>query len=248
MIRYYGVNEARNGSIIVNKNNVIIKFKNREYIWSNFQTQKISSILFNNNNCAVYELNLENLSNIKLTRKLLDETFRSIHSPSFTLDYLIELVKRRINQNCQTLALIKENAAISTVGYEFRNNDRKYIKSPFLSDGATKFEYRKFGLATLLNLIAFSRGIEDNICFFLNNSYLFYVAPSFKPERRNFLLVYDESKLSELSPGFKTIISMNKIKGIKEIRFESFINSNHLPGHISIILSIYLRPKRGGIK
>jgi len=245
MIKYKGIDDTRNGYITLENNNVIIKFTNKKYIWGNFKPRKLLPII--KNDCEMYELNLKDLHRIELTRELLDEVFGSQHIPEFSFNFFAKLVENRINQKCQTLVMIKDDYAISTIGYEFRSYDVKgekaLLKTPFLSDAATRLAYRKHGFLTLLHLVAFSRAIEDDVCIFEDNKYLFYAPTSVKSSKVEVFLNYDEFSLSKLSSSFKAIISMRNIDGIDEILFERFMKSSHLPGYTNILMSLYLNPK-----
>ena len=125
----------------------------------------------------------------------------------------------------------------------FDLNKGKTLKLPCLSDGATELKYRKSGFATLLNLVAFSRAIEDKVCTVTKGEHVFYVTPSFKLPRRRISFEPDEIIFSKLSLGFKTIISLQNIKGIDKISLGHLKESNHLPGYMTIPMILYLNPK-----
>lgn len=244
-LQFVGLNSNRNGIVVLNQERLVIEFAKRKYVWESVNLQKLISVI---DGCSIYEISINNMYYVDITRKLLYETFKNSHKPPFNHNFFIDLIKSRIDNKCQTLSIIKNNQALSTVGYEIREFNLNYCKKtkfPFLSDGATDLKYRKKGLITLLNLVVFTRAIEDNVCPIIKNRYIFCVKPTFKLQGRknNNNNNLNELNLPNLSPSFKTILSIQNIKGIEKICFGNLEESKHMPKYLTITLILYLNPK-----
>lgn len=194
---------------------------------------------------SIVEISPQDDDLITATACLLDETFSTSHHPKFTPPNLTRMVIDRSSTNCATIALIINSTVVSTVGWELRdyNLARQPSKLPTLSDGATAVPYRRIGFATLLNIVAFSRAIENNLCPVDGGQYLFAVTPS-SPETLPRLLKAEiplEEQLRRVA-GAATIMALRRIKGVSDIELGPLFLSTHQPGHTYILMILHLVP------
>jgi len=243
MISYIGTNRKRDGVVTILGEVVIVAFTAHSYVWKHpYRFKKCLKYY----PFSIVEIDPQDEKLISATASLLDQAFGTTHYPRFTSASLAKIVSDRKHTNCATVALVINDIVASTVGWEFRDYDLdgRLIRLPTLSDGATASQYARAGFATLLNVVAFSRAIEDGLCPVRNGRFLFAITPSFAvtDEFLSDTHLSWEDHLQEV-PGALTIMAMREIQGISSIEYGPLFPSTHRPGHMCILMLIYLNPE-----
>ena len=243
VIPYLATSRKRNGVVTMSREAVVINYASRSYVWKHpYRFEKY----LEHHPFSITEICPENEELITATAGLLDEAFSTSHCPRFTPINLARMVSDRKRTNCATIALIVNGTVASTVAWEFREYKLagQPTSVPSLSDGSTARLFRRAGFATLLNVVAFSRAIEDGLCPVRDGQFLFAVTPSSADTESRLLhsqLPWEE-RLQGI-PGAATIMTMQEIEGISHIELGPLFPSMHRPGHICILMFVFLDPE-----